>query len=94
MYYFYTFTSILNPTLFTITSLHKNKSQKLKISHLKLLHVLALLGRLRAPVQCVKIATLYFQCNQDELFPKLIYFNVFHFHHSFIKNNTKRLTLD
>jgi hypothetical protein len=39
-----------------------------------------------------KFATLYFQCNQDELFPKLKYFNVLHFRHPFIKTRLFEVT--
>jgi hypothetical protein len=51
-----------------------------------LLYVSAVFGHLQVIIQFVKIATLYFQCYQDELFSKLKYFNVFHFRHPLIKS--------
>jgi hypothetical protein len=45
------------------------------------------LGHPQASVQLVKTGTLYFQCNYDELFPKLKHFVVFIFHHSLIKGH-------
>ena len=45
-------------------------------------------GHLQATVQHVKIVTLCFHCNWDELSPKLKHFHVFHLRHSVIKKLT------
>jgi hypothetical protein len=47
----------------------------------------------QATVYLDRIATPYFQCNQDELFPKLKYLNFFIFHHPLIKGHLSERSL-